>query len=60
MVLIVEGIHIISPHVSDAVKERNPQVIQDFSTADRSRNRLHILESRISEKDPEEVNQRVG
>jgi hypothetical protein len=32
MVLIVESIHIISPHVSDAVKERNPQVIQDFST----------------------------
>lgn len=32
MVLIVESIRIISVHVNDAAKERNPQVIQDFST----------------------------
>ncbi len=32
MVLIFDSIRIIYPHVSDAVKERNLQVIQDFST----------------------------
>ena len=31
MVLIGESIHIISKHVNDAVKERNPKVIQDLA-----------------------------
>jgi 5-methyltetrahydrofolate corrinoid/iron sulfur protein methyltransferase len=33
MVLIGESIHIISKDVNDAVKERNPKVIQDLAKA---------------------------
>jgi cobalamin-dependent methionine synthase I len=58
MVLIGESIHIISKHVNDAVKERNPQVIQDLAKQQTSAGADYIdLNLGPAKKDPEEVTQ---
>jgi len=58
MVLIGESIHIISKHVNDAVKERNPQVIQDLAKQQTAAGADYIdLNLGPAKKDPEEVTQ---
>jgi cobalamin-dependent methionine synthase I len=58
MVLIGESIHIISKHVNDAVKERNPQVIQDLARQQTAAGADYIdLNLGPAKKDPEEVTQ---
>src|SRR4030043_1696184 len=61
MVLIGESIHIISKDVNDAVKERNPKVIQDLSKAQTAAGADYIdLNLGPAKKDPEEVTQWLG
>ena len=56
MVLIGESIHIISKHVNDAVKERNPQVIQDLAKQQTAAGADYIdLNLGPAKKDPEDV-----
>jgi 5-methyltetrahydrofolate corrinoid/iron sulfur protein methyltransferase len=58
MILIGESIHIISKHVSDAVKERNPKVIQDLAKAQADAGADYIdLNLGPAKRDPEEVTQ---
>jgi cobalamin-dependent methionine synthase I len=58
MVLIGESIHIISKLVSDAVKERNPEVIQDLAKAQAEAGADYIdLNLGPAKRDPEEVTQ---
>ncbi len=58
MVLIGESIHIISKHVNDAVKERNPQVIQDLAKQQTAAGADYIdLNLGPAKRDPEEVTQ---
>ena len=58
MVLIGESIHIISKDVNDAVKERNPKVIQDLAKAQTDGGADYIdLNLGPAKKDPEEVTQ---
>jgi cobalamin-dependent methionine synthase I len=58
MVLIGESIHIISKNVNDAVKERNPQVIQDLAKKQTEAGADYIdLNLGPAKKDPEEVTQ---
>jgi 5-methyltetrahydrofolate corrinoid/iron sulfur protein methyltransferase len=58
MVLIGESIHIISKHVSDAVRERNPKVIQDLAKAQAEAGADYIdLNLGPAKRDPEEVTQ---
>jgi len=58
MVLIGESIHIISKNVSDAVKERNPKVIQDLAKSQTAAGADYIdLNLGPAKKDPEEVTQ---
>jgi cobalamin-dependent methionine synthase I len=58
MVLIGESIHIISKQVSDAVKERNPKVIQDLAKAQAEAGADYIdLNLGPAKRDPEEVTQ---
>jgi cobalamin-dependent methionine synthase I len=58
MVLIGESIHIISQQVSDAVKERNPKVIQDLAKAQAEAGADYIdLNLGPAKRDPEEVTQ---
>ena len=58
MVLIGESIHIISKDVSDAVKERNPKVIQDLAKAQAEAGADYIdLNLGPAKRDPEEVTQ---
>jgi cobalamin-dependent methionine synthase I len=58
MVLIGESIHIISKHVSDAVKDRNPKVIQDLAKAQTEAGADYIdLNLGPAKRDPEEVTQ---
>jgi cobalamin-dependent methionine synthase I len=58
MVLIGESIHIISKHVNDAVKERNPQVIQDLAKQQTEAGADYIdLNLGPAKRDPEEVTQ---
>jgi 5-methyltetrahydrofolate corrinoid/iron sulfur protein methyltransferase len=58
MVLIGESIHIISQQVSDAVKERNPKVIQDLAKAQADAGADYIdLNLGPAKRDPEEVTQ---
>ena len=58
MVLIGESIHIISKHVNDAVKDRNPQVIQDLAKQQTAAGADDIdLNLGPAKKDPEEVTQ---
>jgi 5-methyltetrahydrofolate corrinoid/iron sulfur protein methyltransferase len=58
MVLIGESIHIISKDVNDAVKERNPKVIQDLAKAQTDAGADYIdLNLGPAKKDPEEVTQ---
>ena len=58
MVLIGESIHIISKNVNDAVKERNPQVIQDLAKQQTAAGADYIdLNLGPAKKDPEEVTQ---
>jgi len=58
MVLIGESIHIISKDVSDAVKERNPKVIQDLAKSQTAAEADYIdLNLGPAKKDPEEVTQ---
>ena len=56
MVLIGESIHIISKDVNDAVKERNPKVIQDLAKAQTKAGADYIdINLGPAKKDPEEV-----
>jgi cobalamin-dependent methionine synthase I len=58
MVLIGESIHIISKNVNDAVKERNPQVIQDLAKQQTQAGADYIdLNLGPAKRDPEEVTQ---
>jgi cobalamin-dependent methionine synthase I len=58
MVLIGESIHIISKDVNDAVKERNPQVIQDLAKQQTQAGADYIdLNLGPAKRDPEEVTQ---
>ncbi|MCX6009281.1 MAG: dihydropteroate synthase [Chloroflexi bacterium] len=58
MVLIGESIHIISKDVNDAVKERNPKVIQDLAKAQADAGADYIdLNLGPAKRDPEEVTQ---
>ena len=58
MVLIGESIHIISKDVNDAVKERNPKVIQDLAKAQTDAGADYIdLNLGPAKRDPEEVTQ---
>lgn len=58
MILIGESIHIISKHVSDAVKERNPKVIQELAKAQADGGADYIdLNLGPAKRDPEEVTQ---
>ena len=58
MVLIGESIHIISQQVSDAVKERNPKVIQELAKAQADAGADYIdLNLGPAKRDPEEVTQ---
>jgi len=58
MVLIGESIHIISKNVSDAVKERNPKVIQDLAREQTESGADYIdLNLGPAKRDPEEVTQ---
>jgi len=58
MVLLGESIHIISKQVNDAVKERNPQVIQDLAKQQTEAGADYIdLNLGPAKKDPEEVTQ---
>ncbi|MBN2462180.1 MAG: dihydropteroate synthase [Dehalococcoidia bacterium] len=58
MVLIGESIHIISKDVNDAVKERNPKVIQDLAKAQAAAGADYIdLNLGPAKRDPEEVTQ---
>lgn len=58
MVLIGESIHIISKRVSDAVKERNPKVIQELAKAQADAGADYIdLNLGPAKKDPEEMTQ---
>jgi len=58
MVLIGESIHIISKRVSDAVKERNPEVIRDLARAQADAGADYIdLNLGPAKRDPEEVTQ---
>lgn len=58
MVLIGENIHIISRRVSDAVKERNPEVIRDLAKAQADAGADYIdLNLGPAKRDPEEVTQ---
>jgi cobalamin-dependent methionine synthase I len=58
MVLIGESIHIISKNVSDAVKERNPKIIQDLAKAQTEAGADYIdLNLGPAKRDPEEVTQ---
>jgi len=56
MVLIGESIHIISKQVNDAVKERNPRVIQDLARRQTEAGADYIdLNLGPAKKDPEEL-----
>jgi cobalamin-dependent methionine synthase I len=58
MILIGESIHIISKDVNDAVKERNPKVIQDLAKAQTDAKADYIdLNLGPAKRDPEEVTQ---
>ena len=58
MVLIGESIHIISKDVNDAVKERNPKIIQDLARAQTEAGADYIdLNLGPAKKDPEETTQ---
>lgn len=58
MVLIGESIHIISKLVNDAVKERNPQVIQDLAIDQAEAGADYVdLNLGPARKNPEEVTQ---
>jgi cobalamin-dependent methionine synthase I len=58
MILIGESIHIISKDVNDAVKERNPKVIQDLAKAQTEARADYIdLNLGPAKKDPEETTQ---
>jgi len=58
MVLIGESIHIISKDVSDAVKERDPKLIQDLAKAQTEAGADYIdLNLGPAKRDPEEVTQ---
>jgi 5-methyltetrahydrofolate corrinoid/iron sulfur protein methyltransferase len=58
MILIGESIHIISKDVNDAVKERNPQVIQDLAKSQTDAGADYIdLNLGPAKRDPEEVTQ---
>ncbi|MFC2050023.1 dihydropteroate synthase [Chloroflexota bacterium] len=58
MVLIGESIHIISKNVSDAVKERDPKVIQDLAREQTEAGADYIdLNLGPAKRDPEEVTQ---
>ena len=58
MVLIGESIHIISKHVSDAVKERDAKVIQDLAKEQTEAGADYIdLNLGPAKRDPEEVTQ---
>jgi 5-methyltetrahydrofolate corrinoid/iron sulfur protein methyltransferase len=58
MVLIGESIHIISKNVSDAVKERDPKLIQDLAKAQTDAGADYIdLNLGPAKRDPEEVTQ---
>jgi len=58
MILVGESIHIISKQVSDAVKERNPKVIQDLAKAQTDAGADYIdLNLGPAKRDPEEVTQ---
>ena len=56
MVLIGENIHIISKRVNDAVRERNPEVIQDLARAQTKAGAEYIdLNLGPAKKEPEEL-----
>ena len=56
MIVIGESIHIISRHVNDAVKERNPKVIGDLAKAQTAAGADYIdLNLGPARKDPEEL-----
>ncbi|MBM3119048.1 MAG: dihydropteroate synthase [Chloroflexi bacterium] len=56
MILIGESIHIISKQVSDAVKERNPKVIQELAKTQADSGADYIdLNLGPAKRDPEEV-----
>jgi cobalamin-dependent methionine synthase I len=58
MILIGESIHIISKDVNDAVKERNPKVIQDLARAQTEAGADYIdLNLGPAKRDPEETTQ---
>ncbi len=58
MVLIGESIHIISKDVNDAVKERNPKIIQDLARAQTEAGADYIdLNLGPAKRDPEETTQ---
>jgi 5-methyltetrahydrofolate corrinoid/iron sulfur protein methyltransferase len=58
MVLIGESIHIISTEVNDAVKDRNPKVIQDLAAAQAKAAADYIdINLGPARKDPEDVTQ---
>ncbi len=58
MILIGESIHIISKHVNDAVKERNPRVIQELAKAQADAGADYIdLNLGPAKRDPEEITQ---
>jgi len=58
MVLLGESIHIISKDVNDAVKERNPKVIQDLAKTQTAGGADYIdLNLGPAKRDPEEVTQ---
>ena len=58
MILIGESIHIISKNVNDAVKERNPKIIQDLARAQTEARADYIdLNLGPAKKDPEETTQ---
>lgn len=58
MILIGESIHIISKQVSDAVKDRDPKVIQELSKAQAVAGADYIdLNLGPAKRDPEEVTQ---
>jgi 5-methyltetrahydrofolate corrinoid/iron sulfur protein methyltransferase len=58
MILIGESIHIISKDVNDAVKERNPKVIQDLAKTQTEAGADYIdLNLGPAKRDPEEVTQ---
>ena len=56
MILIGENIHIISTEVNDAVKERNPKVIQDLARAQAAADYIDINLG-PAKRDPEAVTQ---